>query len=89
MVEWCVSVQREGLTKSERQLLQFLALAQPTDLSILMWQWTLLRSCGSLKHEQGLLELTGMPCTLSIDMAEAIKGVSGYQMRSIFIPQQG
>ncbi len=35
MVEWCVSVQREGLTKSERQLLRFLALAQPTDLSIL------------------------------------------------------
>ncbi|DBA95808.1 TPA: hypothetical protein ACH3X1_001357 [Trebouxia sp. C0004] len=31
-----------GLTKSGRQLLQFLALAQPTGLSIPMWQWILL-----------------------------------------------
>ncbi len=38
MVEWCASVPREVLTKSERQLLQFLALAQPAGLSILMWQ---------------------------------------------------
>ena len=37
-----------GLTKSERQLLQFLALARLTGLSIPMWQWILLRFCGRL-----------------------------------------
>ena len=48
MLGWCASVPREGLTKSERQLLQFLALAQLTGLSIPMWQWILLRFCGRL-----------------------------------------
>ena len=64
MVEWCVSVQREGPTKSERQLLQFLALAQPTDLSILMWQWTLLRSCGRLVCQSARSLILGQPCLL-------------------------
>ena len=41
MVEWCASVPREGLMKSERQLLQFLALAQPTGLRIPKWLLTM------------------------------------------------
>ncbi len=64
MVEWCASVPREGLTKSERRLLQFLALAQPSGLSIPMWQWTLLRSCGKLGRQSARSLILGQPCHL-------------------------
>ncbi len=53
-----------GANKIRRQLLQFLALAQPTDLSILMWQWTLLRSCGRLVCQSARSLILGQPCLL-------------------------
>jgi len=43
MVEWCASVPKEGLTRSDCQFLQFLALAQLRGLSIPVWQWILLQ----------------------------------------------
>ncbi len=57
---------REVLTKSERLLLQFLALAQPSPagLSILLWQWTLLRSCGRLVCQSARSLILGQPCLL-------------------------
>ncbi len=45
-LEWLYN--KHKLQHLKSQLLQFLALAQPTGLSIPMWQWILLRSCGRL-----------------------------------------
>ena len=46
------------------QLLQFLAIPQPTGLSIPMWQWTLLRSCGRLVCQSAGSLILGQPCLL-------------------------
>ncbi len=45
-------------------LLQFLALAQPAGLSILMWRWTLLRSCSRLVCQSARSLILGQPCLL-------------------------
>jgi len=49
MVEWCASVPREGLTKSERQLLQFLAprpARRPEHTNVAMDPAEVLRQAG-------------------------------------------
>ncbi len=40
----------------------------------------------SLHNEQGLLELTGIACIFSLDMANLYQDPLGYMMRSTFTP---
>jgi len=53
-----------GLTRSDRQLVQFLALAQYRGLSIPVWQWILLWSCGRLVFWSAGSLILDLPCLL-------------------------
>ena len=81
MLGWCASVPREGLTKSERQLLQFLALARLTGPSIPMWQWILLRFCGRLVCQSAGGLILHKPCLLPRGLTATFKILPALQLQ--------